>query len=367
MLTPSNSESPNPARAGIRNVSTDSSFAPDSYVPGLTFPVEVWRPKIPIPQAILFDVDSTLFKSEALHDFGHHRLVSEVYLQLPPGGMWSRDSWTKWLINDKPAYPLVAEHPEMRDTPLHHRILLTEGSCFFRAETEVIQRLHQRLLYLSKIEGTGVPRGIAARFLDDAQYKEQKTHLMIDAMTGDGPRHQLELIQGAHSLMDLVLAHKIPFALGTGSPRKIIEAMLSQAGWREHVKHSVTADDLWCAHQKTFRPGKPDPLTFNLAFQGIKDTHPEIKSKSRVYVFEDQAKGAHAARRGGFTALLCPDPTNGKSIAAHVEELRRLERETPCGGQPPVIVAQHSHLGWGPFIEKIFLSRETSEHKAPVV
>lgn len=366
VLTPSNGDLPNISNGTLPPRDGYNGFDPNRYEPGVIIPLEVWRPKIPLPQAILFDVDSTLFESEALHDFGHHQLISRLYLGLPQGQTWSRECWNKWLVSDKPEYPLVPEHPEMLPNPIHYVRALTEGSCFFRAETEVIQRIHQRLAFLSKVEGTGVPREVVSRFLEPEQYKKLKTEIMIDAMTGNGPRHQLKLIEGAHELFTLVLEHNIPFALGTGSPRKIIEAMFSYAGWLPHVRHAVTADDLYCPIEKRFRPGKPDPLTFNLGYDHLRAAYPEVKSRNRVYVFEDQAKGAHAARRGGFTALLCPDPTNGKDVRAHVEELRKLERESPCPGQPPVIVAQNHHLGWRPFLEKIFVKEGALDYRRRV-
>lgn len=358
--SPNNPSSPNRLHEDHHRSASAEPFDPSRYDQGLTIPLENWFPKIPLPQAVLFDVDSTLFKSEALHDFGHHQLVSQEYLRLPPGQMFDRGNWEKWFLRDTPEYPLVADHPEVRQLHPHYLPLVIEGSCFFRAEPEVIDRIHKRLIILSQIEGTGVPRGISHYFLTPADYKERKVELMVDAITGPGPRRELELIEGADTLVNLVLEHQIPFALGTGSPRRIIESMFARVGWLPHVRHSITADDLWCPAQNIFRPGKPDPLTFELGFEQITRAHPDVKSRPRVYVFEDQAKGAHSARRAGFTALLCPDPKNGKSIHEHVKELRDLESKAPCPGKPPVVVAHHISFGWKPFIEKIFQTGQKS-------
>jgi beta-phosphoglucomutase-like phosphatase (HAD superfamily) len=339
----------------IRLPSPNTRSALDPLVvSGLTVPIEEWHIDSGRIQAFFFDVDSTLFRSEPLHDIGHRRLVSEKYLRLPVGQLWPREFWEQWFVSDSPEHPFTPGNVALQTDTLHFDSVLTEGSCFFRAENEVVQRLHCRLAILAELKLADVPPGIAGRFYTVDQYKEAKKTLMIDSLTAKDSPYSIELIPGAKEIFDAVLQRRIPFALGTGSPESVVRAMFETIDSWQHITHRVTADDLWRPDQGIERKGKPDPATYNMCWERLRNTHAELTCREQVIVLEDQAKGAHSARRGGFTAILCPDPTNNRSIESHVEELMELESAHPCNEAPPIVVARDIEQGWMPFLNKLF-------------
>jgi len=339
----------------IRLRSSETHSVQDPLViSGLTVPIEAWHVDADQIRAFFFDVDSTLFRSEPLHDIGHQRLVSERYLNLPVGQLWPRAYWNQWFVSDSPAYPFTPGNFALRTDTVHFDSVLTEGSCFFRAENEVIQRMHCRLAILAELKLAGVPSDIAGRFYTVDQYKETKKTLMIDSLTAKDSPYSIELIPGAKEIFDIVLKRRIPFALGTGSPESVVRAMFEAIDSWQHITHRVTADDLWQPSQGIERKGKPDPATYNMCWELLRNAHGELACREQVIVLEDQAKGAHSARRGGFTAILCPDPTNNRSIESHVAELLELESANPCKDGPPIVVARDIDQGWLPVLSKLF-------------
>ena len=111
----------------------------------------------------------------------------------------------------------------------------------------------------------------------------------------------------------------------------------------------------------TYQPGKPDPYTFNLLLQRMQAGNPTLDLKpENVIVLEDQPSGAHAARRMGAQAVLCPDPQHFK-LVDQLHKLRQLENDHPCDGAPAVVVVADPDKGWHPVADALIDSHMNFE------
>lgn len=99
----------------------------------------------------------------------------------------------------------------------------------------------------------------------------------------------IEPLPGVRSFLEMLIREKIPFAVGSSTPRENIVAVMSGAGIEGFFDKIVAAGDV--------RKGKPDPEVFLKAAELIK-MPPE-----RCVVFEDSISGVEAGLAGGMTVV----------------------------------------------------------------
>jgi HAD superfamily hydrolase (TIGR01509 family) len=102
----------------------------------------------------------------------------------------------------------------------------------------------------------------------------------------DGP---LAPPPGARELIERLVSHDVPRAVGSSSVHAWVEKILTSLGVREHFPIIVGGDDV--------ARGKPEPDIF-LRCSELLGVPPE-----RCAVIEDSAHGVLAARRAGMTAI----------------------------------------------------------------
>ena len=90
-------------------------------------------------------------------------------------------------------------------------------------------------------------------------------------------------------LLDLLMAHDVPFGIVTGATRPSVEHVLAHRGIRHHFEVIVTEEDVV--------EGKPSPEGFlrGASLLGV--------TPSSVLVFEDSLFGIRGARAAGMTVL----------------------------------------------------------------
>lgn len=109
-----------------------------------------------------------------------------------------------------------------------------------------------------------------------------------------------ELCAGANTLIRSA-AERYPLAVGSGARRHEIELILERAGLRACFETIVSADDV--------SAGKPDPETYVLAYQRLRERHARLRPASCL-VIEDAPNGLKAARAAGMqTIAVCGSRT----------------------------------------------------------
>jgi HAD superfamily hydrolase (TIGR01509 family) len=94
---------------------------------------------------------------------------------------------------------------------------------------------------------------------------------------------------GARELIERLVAHEVPRAVGSSSAHTWVDRILTTLGVREHFPVIVGGDDV--AH------GKPAPDIF------LRCAHLLGVAPQRCAVIEDSANGVRAARAAGMTAI----------------------------------------------------------------
>ncbi len=99
----------------------------------------------------------------------------------------------------------------------------------------------------------------------------------------------IEPLPGVRAFLEMLVREKIPFAVGSSTPRENIIAVMSRAGIEGFFDKIVAAGDV--------QKGKPDPEVFLKAAERI-NLPPE-----RCVVFEDSISGVEAGLAGGMTVV----------------------------------------------------------------
>ncbi len=99
----------------------------------------------------------------------------------------------------------------------------------------------------------------------------------------------IEPLPGVRSFLEMLVREKIPFAVGSSTPRENIVAVMSGAGIEGFFDKIVAAGDV--------EKGKPDPEVFLKAADLIS------MSPEHCVVFEDSISGVEAGLAGGMTVI----------------------------------------------------------------
>lgn len=173
-------------------------------------------------------------------------------------------------------------------------LLLDTEACWSRAETALFARY-------------GHSFGPAEKDLLIGRAIPSACERMADClgMAGEGPRLQAELaplveaelaagtrpLPGAEALL-AALAGRVPLAVATNSPRRMLDNALRSAGLTDYFAFTVAADEV--------RDPKPAPDLYLAAFAALG------ASPREGVTLEDSATGAAAARASGAYLVAVP-------------------------------------------------------------
>jgi HAD superfamily hydrolase (TIGR01509 family) len=157
-------------------------------------------------------------------------------------------------------------------------VLLDSEPIYLAATNSVLAREGK---YLSPEENA---RYIGVRFPDMAYYLAETRDEVLRAFG-----KPLTPPAGAQELIERLVDHGVPHAVGSSSGHAWVEQILTNLGIRHHFEVIVGGDDV--------QQGKPAPDIF-LRCAELLGVPPE-----RCAVIEDSANGVLAARRAGMTAI----------------------------------------------------------------
>jgi beta-phosphoglucomutase family hydrolase len=118
-------------------------------------------------------------------------------------------------------------------------------------------------------------------------------------------------LPGVTELLAALTAARVPFAVGSSTPRVNIEAVLGRLGLAGTFPVVVSADDV--------TRGKPDPQVFLLAAERLG------VAPARCVVFEDTVVGIEAARAGGMRVVGVAGTNPPERLAAADRIVHRLD------------------------------------------
>jgi beta-phosphoglucomutase len=141
--------------------------------------------------------------------------------------------------------------------------------------------------------------------LDDrrlAQLVASKSKIFL-GIIGNGVR----AYPGTVSLVTSLHASGLPLAISSGALRSDILPVLDILGITGCFPHVVSADDV--------RKSKPDPESYRLAYQRLKETHPLVLSTpDRCLAIEDTPAGILSAKGAGLKVLAVTNSYSGEQL-----------------------------------------------------
>jgi HAD superfamily hydrolase (TIGR01509 family) len=168
--------------------------------------------------------------------------------------------------------------------------------------------------YMAERIGLGTREAIAASVIDG----------MIGALHGG----RVELMSGSREMV-IAAADRVPIAVASSAPKRLIEAVLETVGLRSRFAACVSSEEV--------PRGKPSPDVYLEAARQI-GVPPE-----RCAAVEDSSNGLRAAAAAGMTVIAIPNAVYPPKpdalalcakIAASPDDVRRflIERLAPPGG-----------------------------------
>ena len=138
------------------------------------------------------------------------------------------------------------------------------------------------------------------------QIEDELVRTMADLLA-----HGADHRPGAQALLDDLVAHGVPCALVSSSPRNLVDAVLSSVGG-EHFTTTIAGDEV--ARTKPF----PDPYLLACSRLGV--------PPAGAVVLEDSPVGVAAAEAAGCLVVAVPfvvpiEPAPGRHVVASLEEL----------------------------------------------
>jgi len=135
-----------------------------------------------------------------------------------------------------------------------------------------------------------------AAFLADRLGGAYSVEEIVDAVLAEmenAYRRHVPLLPGAERVVAQTAAAR-PVAVASGSPRRLVSAVLSGVGWTQAFPVVVCSDDV--------RRGKPAPDAYLLAAERLG------VAPASIAVFEDSANGILAGRAAGAYVIAVPNP-----------------------------------------------------------
>lgn len=123
---------------------------------------------------------------------------------------------------------------------------------------------------------------------------EEIAEAVIDGMIGALEGGRVELLPGAREMVEAV-ASRVPIAVASSAPRRLIEAVLAATGLRPHFGALVSSEEV--------PRGKPSPDVYEEAARRL-----GLDPKRCIGV-EDSSNGIRAAAAAGLTVVAIPNPT----------------------------------------------------------
>ena len=195
---------------------------------------------LPRPDAVIFDFDGVIVDTEPLH----YKAFQEVLEPLGIGFPWQEYVDTYMGFDDRDAF-----------------------------------------LEAFRVHG---------KDLDDrrlTQLVASKSKVFLDII-----RNGVRAYPGTVSLITSLNASGLPLAISSGALRSDILPILTILGITRCFLHVISADDV--------RKSKPDPESYLLAYQRLKETHPLLLSMpNRCLAIEDTPAGIRSAKGAGLSVL----------------------------------------------------------------
>ncbi|RNL83353.1 HAD family hydrolase [Halostreptopolyspora alba] len=137
---------------------------------------------------------------------------------------------------------------------------------------------------------------------------------VVDGMVDAFERERVELLPGAREVVEAVSA-RVPVALASSAPRRLIDAVLRGHGLAGHFTATVSSAEV--------DRGKPHPDVYLEAAARIGQHGGDCAA------VEDSSNGIRAAHAAGMTVVALPNPTPGyrpapDALALATEEARDL-------------------------------------------
>jgi HAD superfamily hydrolase (TIGR01509 family) len=191
--------------------------------------------------------------------------------------------------------------------------------------------------HTARLQGMSVPEWAAAlaAHTDDAD-AVAVAETVIDGMIAALQAGRIELLPGSEEMVRAAAA-RVPVAVASSAPRRLIEAVLAAHGLRDRFGAVVSSEEV--------PRGKPSPDVYEEAARRL-GVDPR-----RCLAVEDSSNGIRAAAAAGMTVVGLPNPTYPPKpdaialcakIAASTDEVRReLEARLPApatsaaGASPP--------------------------------
>ncbi len=143
------------------------------------------------------------------------------------------------------------------------------------------------------------------RHLDDRKLKQlvaSKSKIFLDII-----RNGVRAYPGSVSLITSLDASGLPLAISSGALRSDILPILAILGIGRCFPHIISADDV--------RKSKPDPESYLLAYQRLKETHPlRLSSPDRCLAIEDTPAGIRSAKGAGLSVLAVTNSCREKDL-----------------------------------------------------
>lgn len=155
------------------------------------------------------------------------------------------------------------------------------GYAWQPADTAVVQGMSvpEWSGYMAERIGQGTPQEIATSVIDG----------MIGALHGG----RVELLPGAREMV-IAAADRVPIAVASSAPRRLIEAVLEAVGLRDRFGAYVSSEEV--------PRGKPSPDVYLEAARRI-----EV-APNQCAAVEDSSNGLRAAAAAGMTVIAIPNP-----------------------------------------------------------
>lgn len=191
--------------------------------------------------------------------------------------------------------------------------------------------------HTARLQGMSVPEWAAAlaAHTDDPD-AVAVAETVIDGMIAALRDGRIEVLPGSAEMVRAA-AERVPIAVASSAPRRLIEAVLEAHGLRDRFRAVVSSEEV--------PRGKPSPDVYEEAARRL-GVDPR-----RCLAVEDSSNGIRAAAAAGMTVIGLPNPTYPPKpeavalcakIAASTDEVRReLEAQLPApattaaGAAPP--------------------------------
>ncbi len=180
--------------------------------------------------------------------------------------------------------------------------------------------------HTARLQGMSVPEWAAAlaEHTDDPD-AVAVAEAVIDGMIAALRDGRIELLPGSAEMVRAASA-RVPIAVASSAPRRLIEAVLATHGLRDRFRAVVSSEEV--------PRGKPSPDVYEEAARRL-----GVEPK-RCLAVEDSSNGIRAAAAAGMTVIGLPNPTYPPKpdaialcakIAASTDEVRReLEERLPA-------------------------------------